>query len=64
MILVLPFGYKLVVVDNEVRRFIQVRNEKSEDDINGKEKVNDEINGHQSSFSCYFESQLEQRCPR
>lgn len=41
----LPFGDELVVVDDEVSRFIQVGNEKSEDDINGEEKVNDKING-------------------
>lgn len=43
--IILPFVDELMIVDDEVRRFIQVGDEKSEDDISGEEKVHDEING-------------------
>ena len=60
----LPSGDEVVVVDDEVSRSIQVGNKKREDDIDGEEKVNDEINGQKSSISSFLESQLKDRCPR
>lgn len=43
-VLSIPYCYLLVVIYKQIGRFVQVSNEEIEDDIDGKEGVDDQIN--------------------
>lgn len=51
----IPHCYFLVMVNEQISRFIYISNEKSEDDINGKEDVNHQINVQKYSCRCFLE---------